>query len=211
MITKKDIVEEIRQELSDSKSLDEILKDLEYEVNLSKWAYRFSTQEFEKKQNLSRKLFHYVLSNAQDYRDYVDFAYYISKKDGLADDDLSKEAYKLAISKITLFRDLRSIADILAKPKDSFYDENMAKSVYKEAIEKASSAYEYLTLAESLCDKSLLNDKQWAKEVYKLALKIASTSDEYEAIAESILNEDNLDDEKWANEVFSISSKLEDN
>lgn len=211
MIEKKDIVEEIRQDLSNNKKLDEILKDLEYEANLARWAHRFSTNEFEKNINLSRKLFHYVLSSAKDYRDYVDFAFYISKKDGLEDNNLAKEAYKLAVTKITLLRDLRTVADILAKEKDSFYDKEMAKSIYSEAIEKATIVYEYLTIAESLSDKELLNDKKWAKEVYQEAIKISSTADEIETIAQSIANEDTLDDDKWANEVFALSSKYKDN
>lgn len=206
MIDKKQIQEEIRQQYSNHKDFEEILKDFSYDINLSKWAYLFATQKFETNHELSRKVFHYALASSKDFRDYLDFAFYISKEDGLCDNTLAKEAYKLAITKATLLRDIRYVADILSTKDTSFRDENMAKSVYKDAIAQSKTAYDFVAIAESLCDKNMLNDKDFAKEVYELAIKACENSDELEAVAESVAQEDNLFDEKWAAKIFSMST-----
>ncbi len=203
MLDKKQLLQEIETTYKDHKKIKQILKDFEYGIYLNTWAYEFSKEEFGKNIELSRKLFHYTLSTATEFRDYMDFAKYISKKDGLADNQLAKEAYKLALSKVTLLRDLRNLADVLALKNDSFYDKDMAKEVYKEALFKTTLPYDYLCIAESLCNESMLDDKIWAKEVYNLAIKASSNSDDLEAIAQSV--EENLDDEKWANKIFSMS------
>ncbi|RXI47481.1 hypothetical protein CRU99_02300 [Malaciobacter mytili] len=204
MLDKKQLLQEIETTYKNHKKIKEILKDFEYGINLNNWAYQFTKEDFGKNIELSRKLFHFTLSNASEFRDYIDFAKYISKNDGLSDNELAKEAYKLALSKVTLLRDLRNLADILALKKDSFYDKDMAKEVYKEALLKTTSPYDYLCIAESLCNKDMLNDKVWAKEVYKLAIKASSNSDDLEAIAQSVALEENLDDEEWSNKIFSM-------
>ncbi|AXX91871.1 hypothetical protein CPU12_06055 [Malaciobacter molluscorum LMG 25693] len=206
MIDKKQIQEEIIQQYSNHDDFDEILRDFSYDINLSKWAYLFATKKFETNHDLSRKVFHYALASSKDFRDYLDFAYYISKEDGLCDNTLAKEAYKLAITKATLLRDMRYIADTLSTKDNSFTDENMAKSVYKDAIKQSNTAYDYVSIAESLCDEKMLNDKEFAKEVYELAIKACENSDELEAIAQSVVQEDNLADETWALKIYSMSS-----
>lgn len=197
------LLQEIETTYKNHKKIKQILKDFQYGIYLNNWAYEFSKEEFGKNIELSRKIFHFTLSTATEFRNYIEFATYISKKDGLADEELAKEAYKLALSKVTLLRDLRNLADNLATKKDSFYDKDMAKEIYKEALLKTTLPYDYLCIAESLCNQNMLNDKVWAKEVYKLAIKASSNSDDLEAIAQSV--EENLDDEVWANKIFSMS------
>lgn len=183
--------------------IDEIKTHLENDVNLSFWAHNFSTKEFGKQLDFSHKLFDYALRVAKDFRDYRDYAFYISKDTGLANKELAREAYNLAITKVTILRDLRNIADLLSKESDSFYDKEMAKVIYEEILSKSSSAYDFYCTAESLCDETLLNDKKWASEVYLLAINSATDDNELAYIADSIADEDNLGDEKWADKIYS--------
>ncbi|RXJ86693.1 hypothetical protein [Arcobacter sp. CECT 8985] len=206
MIEKKQILKEITQQYSNHEDFEQILKDFAYDINLAKWGYLFSTDKFDNNHDISRKVFHCALALSKDFRDYIDFAFYISKEDGLCDITLAKEAYKLAISKVVLLRDLRHIADMLATKKDSFYDKEMAKKVYEEAISKSKTAFDFVAIAESLCDSNMLNDKEMAKEVYEKAIKSCENSDELEAVADSVIQEDNLFDEQWASKIYSIST-----
>lgn len=199
----KELFHEITTTFEKHHHINDIKMHLENDINLSFWAHTFSTKEFGKQLDLAHKLFDYALRVAKDFRDYKDYAFYISKQSGLANNDLAREAYNLAITKITILRDLRNIADLLSKKSDSFYDKEMAKVIYAEVIEKSSNAYDFYCTAESLCDKTLQDDKKWAKEVYQMAIDSATDDDELSYIADSIADENNLADEKWADKIYS--------
>lgn len=199
----KELFKEIINTYKGYKDFQELKMHLENDINLAFWAHNFTDKKFNSNIKLSNKLFDYALRVAKDFRDYKDYAVYISKDSGLANKELAKEACKIAITKITTLRDLRNFADLLAKKSDSFYDQDMSKSIYKEVLSKSFSAYDFYCTAESLCNVELLNDKKWAKEVYELAIESAKSGDELTYIADSIAEEDNLGDEKWASEIYS--------
>lgn len=198
-----ELFQEINNTFKNHKEINELQIALENDINLSLWAHKFSTSEFGKQLDLSHKLFDYAIRVAKEFRDYKDYAFYISKDSGLANKEMAKEAYKLAIPKITILRDLRNLADTLSTKSDSFYDKEMARVVYTEVLEKSSNAYDYLITAESVCNETLLNDKIWAKEIYSMALESATNDDESTYIADSIADEENLGDEKWAEKIYS--------
>lgn len=199
----KELFEQIANTYNNHKDFQELKTCLENDINLAFWAHNFTKENFGKNIELSNRLFDYALRVAKDFRDYKDYALYISKESGLANKELAKEAYNIAVTKITTLRDLRNLADILSKESDSFYDKDMAKAIYAEVLEKSSNSYDFYCTAESLCNDELLNDKKWAREVYELAVKSTQDGDELTYIADSIAEEDNLGDEKWADEIYS--------
>lgn len=122
---------------------------------------------------------------------------------------MGKKLIQTAITQITILRDLRSLADDLATKSSKFYDREMAMEIYKEVIEKAQTAYDFYCVAESLCNKDMIDDKDWAIEVYKKGIEVSKNTDELTALADSIADEDGLNDELWSEELYAIAEAFE--
>jgi len=204
-----EIIDEIASSYSEHEKIETILNDIKQDVNINYWADRFCSPAFYENFDLAQSLFEYSLNKCESYRDYKELAFSVGNSDGFDDKDWSKKLIMTAITKVTTLRDLRVLADDIAVQNRGFYDRSIASEIYKEAIEKSSTAYEYYCIAESLCNKSLLDDKDWATDIYQKAIEAAADADELTYIADSIADEDNLDDEEWSNELYLIAEEFE--
>lgn len=206
-----EIIDEISSVYINNKKTETLLNDLRQDININFWASQFCSEEYFENFDLAQNLFEYSLMKCESWRDYKELAFSVGKSSGFNDKEWAKKLIITAITKVTILRDLRTLADDLARENDSFYDREMAMELYKEALEKSKSAYDFYCVAESLCDKDLLDDKDWARDVYQKAIEVAADSDELTYIADSIAHEDNLDDEEWSSELYSIAEEFEGN
>lgn len=204
-----EIFDEIASTYSEHEKIEIILDEIKHDINLNAWANRFCTESFYANFDLAQSLFEYSLSRCETYRDYKDLAFSVGNSNGFNDKEWATKLIMTAITKITLLRDLRVLADDLSRVNSSFYNRDIAYELYKEAIEKSKSAYDYYCIAESLCNKELLDDKDWATDIYQKAIESAQDADELTYVADSIAHEDNLDDEEWSNELYLIAEEFE--
>lgn len=211
MMIDNKIIEEITSTYSEHEKIIDILNDIKQDANITFWADKFCSEEFSSNCDLAQPLFEYALHNCEEYRDYKELAFRVGNSNGFDDKEWANKLIMTAITKITNLRDLRVLADDLAQENNSFYDRGISMELYKEAIEKSKSAYDFYCIAESLCNKDLLDDKDWATDIYQKAIEVAADSDELTYIADSIADEDNLDDEKWSEELYLIAEEFAGN
>lgn len=204
-----EILEEIASTFAGHEKLDDILNDLKQNVNVIYWANAFTSEAFNENMDLAEALFEYALNVCEDYRDYKELAFAVGNSHGYDDKVWAKELLYKAIEKVERLRDLRVLADEIARKNDNFYEPQVAMELYKEALEKSQTAYDFYCIAESLCSKELLDDKDWATDVYQKAVEVAQDADELTYIADSIADENNLDDESWADELYAIAEEYE--
>ncbi len=204
-----EVLEEINSTYMENKKLPEIMKDLNQDVNITYWAGKFCTQEYYENIDLAEILFEYSLEKCETWRDYKELAFAVGNSSGFDDKEWARELIDKATQKVEILRDLRSLADAIATENLSFYDRGYATELYKEALEKSTTAYEFYCIAESLCNKAMLDDKDWAIDVYQKAVECAADSDELTYIADSIADEENLADEEWAQELYKIAEEFE--
>ncbi|MCJ8327499.1 MAG: hypothetical protein MJK08_10410 [Campylobacterales bacterium] len=204
------LLDEIKNRYALDSNIKKIVTDLSHNVNLCYWANKFCSDEFGNNVELAEALFDEASQRAEDFRDYKELAFSVGKRFGLNDTDWAKELLDITIKKITNLRDLRNLADELAKKNDGFYDVKIAATLYNECISKAKSSYDYYCIADSLCDMDLLNDPAWAKEIYILAIKEVSNAEELVYIADAISDEDLLNDQDWASELYASADEFED-
>lgn len=204
-----EIIEEIESTYAQNEKLPTILNDINNDTNLAYWAGKFSTEEYFENFDLAQVLFEYAVKKAQTWREYKELAFAVGHSNGYDDKTWARELLNIAITKVTILRDLRTLADALCEKNESFYDRGLAAELYKECIEKAKSAYDFYCIAESLCSSSLLDDKDWAGDVYEMAVNKAENADELTYIADSIADEENLEDEEWAEELYKAAEEFQ--
>lgn len=204
-----EILDEIAASYAEHEKLNQILEDLKQDINVIYWGERFCEEAFYHNVDLSEALFEYAFEKCEDYRDYKALAFAVGKTGGFDDKEWAKELIDTAVTKVVLLRDLLYLADAVATKNASFYDRGYASALYKEAIEKSKTAYEFYCIAESICQKGMLDDQDWAQDVYQKAIEAAQDADELAYIADSIADEDNLGDEEWAEELYKIAEEFE--
>jgi hypothetical protein len=204
-----EILEEIESTYASFENLNKILSEIKKEGYINYWASQFCKTEYFENFDLAQSMFEYSLSQAQTWRDYKELAFAVGNSHGYDDKTWARELLNIAITKITVLRDLRILADAVCEKNDAFYDRGMSSELYKEVIEKSKNAYDFYCVAESLCASDLLDDKDWAAQVYEMAIEKAESADELTYIADSIAYENNLDDEQWAEELYKIAEEFQ--
>jgi hypothetical protein len=129
---------------------------------------------------------------------------YYKRKDLFGyDKELAIETYKIAQEKIESFLDAYYLANNII-----YIQKSWAREVYQRAYDLATTAEEFLQLADSVCSDIKdyrhpeLKDKEWARAIYQKALETAKTKKDKKAIAQSIGQDRYLDDKEWSKKII---------
>jgi hypothetical protein len=213
IMTKKEIIKEIKSFYKSHDNLDEMVDDLTNGDNyLSYWANNFAREDYPQNLELAKALYFLEEQIGEDLTACVRLASNIASN--LEDKEWAIRLYKKAEEQVEDLNELGHYNALISGIGYNLEDKEWTKDIVNRAIEALESAddwsefavmsSELLTLAETIATEDGLNNKELSKDIFNKAKEYEGVTDLLDAARKV---KEIFEDDDWATEYCDFISE----